>query len=120
MWYNFEPIYVATGWLRVSEQSHVVNVSVRNNSRSFVATQTQLIRSPLVMEQVVAHPDVAKIPEVTKALDPIAYLANGLIINGNDGTEFLLIAFKGPDPVDVAKVVNATIESYFKMQAEDD
>jgi len=121
VWFTFTPKYRASAWLRISEKDpFVVDQSGGQSSRMFVATQAQLIRSPLVLEQVLAKSDIARFERIQEHVAPLAYLMNGLKVKASAASEIFIISFDGEKPENAAKIVNATVEAYFKMHDQDE
>jgi hypothetical protein len=54
----FEPQYETSAWLRTESRVPYVAFPPREDSRRFVATQVELIRSPLVLGPVVSDPEI--------------------------------------------------------------
>ena len=112
----------ATAWLRVEEPApYLVEPSpLKENLGTFIGTQCHLIMSPLVLEQVLARPDIARIPDLAATAKPMDLLANRLTVRGREGSELLLISCQWSDQKTAALITNAVVEAYFKMHSQDE
>jgi len=117
---SFKPTYRAAAWLRIADSRPYIAFNSREDSRSFVSTQVELIRSPLVLGPVVSHPEIARLPELAVRQDPIAWLGDQMEVRGIGRSELFHIAFSGPDPGHSAKIVNAVVESFFQLRGQQD
>lgn len=111
-----EPVYVAENWLRIESESPFV-VFPDPEAESFVNTQIELIRSPLVLDRVVAEPDIARYPALAASDDPIAWLAARLTVAARGKSEIYVVRFQAADPQRAARIANAVVEAYFKIQS---
>jgi uncharacterized protein involved in exopolysaccharide biosynthesis len=75
---TFRPIYEATAWLRISDTTPYVAFQSREDSRRFLETQMELMRSPLVIAPIMSNAAVAQTPELQKKADPIAWLGQNV------------------------------------------
>ncbi|MCA9246997.1 MAG: von Willebrand factor type A domain-containing protein [Planctomycetales bacterium] len=92
----------------------------RGRRSQFVETQTALIRSPLVLERVAAQPEIAALPEIQAAKNPVGWLASRLSVRKTDNDDVFRIQFAGSTPEVAAQITNAVVEAYFKVQAVDE
>jgi capsular exopolysaccharide synthesis family protein len=131
IWFTFEPTYRAESWLRIEERAPFIAFQDRGGSRGFVQTQVQLIRSPLVLGPAIAQeleePDpetgaktVGALPEVSEQDDPIEWLKREISVGAVGGSELFTVAFSARRPKHSADIVNAVVNSYFDLRAEED
>lgn len=112
----FRPTYEASAWLRIEDVRPYIAFQSREDSRRFVATQVELIRSPLVMGPVVSQPEVSGLAAAEKEEDPIQWLARGVKVNSVGQSELFKISFASRDRRGSATVVNAVVDAYFTLQ----
>ncbi len=131
IWLTFEPAYRAEAWLRIAEKAPYIAFEDRTGSRSFVATQVQLLCSPLVLGPALAQeldePDpetgakkVGGLPEVTEQDAPIEWLQEEIAVAAVGGSELFTVSFTGRHPEHSAHIVNAVVGSYFDLRAQED
>ncbi len=119
LYIRFHPIYAASSWLRIENQQPYVIYNT-NESRGFVNTQVQLMRSPLVLERVVAEPDIARFEDITSRDEPVDWLASNLSVGSRGGSELFVVSFRSSNPQQAAAITNAIVEAYFKIQSQED
>ena len=64
IYFLFEPVYEATAWLRIEDTRPYIAFPDSGSSKTFIDTQVQLIRSPLVLAPVLSQPKIASIPKI--------------------------------------------------------
>ncbi len=118
----FRPQYEAQAWLRIEEHTPYIAFESRyeEQTKLFVQTQRELIRSPLVIGPVVSRPEIARIPEIEKQSDPITWLGKQVMVLAVGESELFRVVYDSPDAGNAAKVVNAVIDSYFNLRDQDD
>ena len=115
----FEPVFQASAWLRIESRALPVIYGDQLGSGRFVQNQIHLMRSPLVLGQVITDEDVAKAPEIAEAPDAIRYLQSGLSVASVGGSEYYQVSFQAHDPELSARVVTAVVNSYFQLQGKE-
>ena len=108
-------IYQAQAWLSIEDSSPYVVFRDNEASRQFVETQVQLIRSPLVLSSVVSNPEIAQISEISEAEDPIAVIAGAVTAKPVGRSELFQISYESDNPQNAAAIVNAIVDSYFRL-----
>lgn len=121
----FEPQYEATAWIRIREMRPALVFPLEEReSRQFVATQQEMLRSPEVLLPVLSRPEIARLPEIAalerKGQDKVAGLSGLLRLDQIGQSEFLRVAFRGPSAEHAAQIVNAAVEEYFKLLGQED
>jgi len=116
----FEPVYEASSWLQIEDQKPYVAFPDRYNSRRYVETQKQLIRSPMVLGPVVSDPRIARLPEIAEADDCFEALREKLTVETIGDSEILRVAFQSPSAQNAAEIVNAVTDSYLTLHLERD
>jgi len=120
IFYLFEPVYLAESWLRIESRPQYIAFAERGDSRAFVQTQVQMIKSPLVLGPVVSQPEIASCAEVHEQESPIDWLAKEIAVSQVGGSDLFKVSFAGPRPEDSAKIVNAVVQEYFDLRAQED
>lgn len=86
----------------------------------YVKTQAQLIKSDFVLNAALndGRYRIAELPTLKEQKDPIKYLDEKLIIGYSEGNELVRIGLEGDRPDDIAKIVNAVKDAYFREVVE--
>jgi polysaccharide biosynthesis transport protein len=118
----FEPVYEAAAWFRIEERTPFLAFETKDEGRSklFFQTQIETIRSPLVVGPVIKRPEIARLPEIVKQPNKVAWLAKQIRVMSVGESELFRILYAGPDPTGAANVVSAVTESYFKLRDQSD
>ena len=96
-------------------------VSRRRTIRElFVATQMELIRSPLVLGPLLSRPEISQQLEIRESPDPLAYLESKIEIKAVGRSELYTVNYTCGDPKDAQAVVNAVVDSYIQYLADAD
>ncbi|MBJ42288.1 MAG: hypothetical protein CMJ80_03170 [Planctomycetaceae bacterium] len=122
--YLFRPEYRASAMLLVRhlqpyvafrDETHVQH----DPPLRFVLTQIEMLRDPRVLGAALERPEIAELPELRRRRDPIRWLGRkGLKIAPMGESEFLELAFEGPDPNAASMIVNAVVDAYMKVVSE--
>jgi uncharacterized protein involved in exopolysaccharide biosynthesis len=120
IWFTFRPQYRAVAWLQIQEVPTHLAYPSQDNPRRFVQNQIELLRSSLVLSPVVAHPEIAALPDVQAQEDAVAFLAGGLRVVNVGDSELFEVAYLNPDGPAAAKIVNAVVDSYLRLRNEHD
>ncbi len=116
IWWMFEPVYEAQAWLRIEDRQPYIAYPQKGDSRRFISTQIALIRSPRVIKPVVSVPEVAKVPEIANAKDPIRWLGSRVKVKSIGNSELFAVSFASPNKDDAATVANAVVESFMEYR----
>jgi capsular exopolysaccharide synthesis family protein len=121
VFYLSKPVYTASAWLSIKERSPILlRNATLDDPRKFVANQIELIRSPLVLDPVIAIRDVRSAPELIEDEDPALYLRNHLKVEPKGGSDLFVIEFTSQDPAKAARIVNEVTKSYLALQQRHD
>jgi polysaccharide biosynthesis transport protein len=119
---TFVPAYEAAAWLRIDESPSYIAFESRQDTplstKVFSQTQIELIHSPLVLGP--ALPKIARLPEIAKQPDPIIWLAGHIQVKSQGESELFRVFYQGPEPEAAAQIVNAVVDSYFKLRESED
>lgn len=120
--YFHKPSYEAKGLISIEASRQFVAFPEGTNQKSdqFVATQLELLRSPIVLQPVVARPEVASLPEIKLATDPFEALSKNLSVRQVGRSEFYEISYVSADADTAATIVNAVIAEYMNKRLHEE
>lgn len=104
--------------IRANRPEVVAESSAAENADRFVRTQVNLLRSRIVLDRVIADPDIANLDELKSQLQPLDYLSQHLRVSSIENSELFLVTFDGKTPEAAAKITNAVLDSYTKIQGD--
>jgi len=116
--FTFQPTFKATAWLQIKEQPDYLAFRSEGNNYRFVQNQVELLRGPLVLERVLAKPEVAQLPEVAKQPAPIEWLQRGVMAKNVGGSDLFELSFTCPNADGAAKIVNTIVLSYLEVSQQ--
>jgi capsular exopolysaccharide synthesis family protein len=119
VWARFRPTYQASAWLQIQQSSPYLAFAMREGHDEvgrFFETQTELIRSPIVLEQVAADPDVARISGIDSLQDRIEWLHDGLAVRPVGRSELWTVSYEDYSPRGAAEIVNAVVDAYVRQR----
>jgi capsular exopolysaccharide synthesis family protein len=120
---KFTPMYRSTAVVKIAKYTpYIAYMSQERpmDPEEFTETQIELLRSPLVMEQVLAIDEVAELPELKNQSNPVAWLADRMGVTQVGNSELYSVRFDGPDPNNAALIVNSILDNYFAVRARDE
>ncbi len=119
----FTPVYRATAVMKIA--SYTPYIAYSNNEQQskpeeFTETQIELIRSPLVMEQVVSLDRVANMPEIREMDGAVGWLSDSVQVKRVGSSELYYVYLDAPQPENAAALVNAILDAYLAIKSRDD
>jgi Mrp family chromosome partitioning ATPase/capsular polysaccharide biosynthesis protein len=89
---------------------------------TYVKTTAQLLKSDFVLSRALGDERyrIAQLPTLKDQKDPIKFLDEKLQIGYSEGSELVRISLEGDRPEDLAKIVNAVKDAYFKEVIDKD
>lgn len=108
--YTYKPTYEATTWMEF-RQDWVIDRPDQDHNR-FIVTQRELIRSPPILAEALAKPEISSLPIFNGIIDPIVWLKKNIIANPIAGSNLFTISLRDEHKESVARVVNAVREAY--------
>ena len=116
------PKYEASAWVRIEESPQVVAFDLKQDSKAAVQTETELIRSPMVVAAALADTALTSkpVPEIQEQADPVNWLVKRLAIKRRGQSELYEVTFVSPNPNDAARVVNAVVKAYLSLRESQD
>lgn len=113
--YTFVPEYQAKSWIRIEP-----NNSLFPQSRfSVTQTQLQLIRTPMVLEEVIQDRNVARMPRIRNSQDPMPWLASRIGVVNVGSSNVFNVTFTNEDPKAAADIANAVTHAYYKLNQQE-
>ncbi len=105
-----------SAWIRIAKQPPMLAFDSTDalDFDLYLNTQIEILKSPLVLDQVVADPRVAKLDEIRQLSDPAGDLARRLEVRRQGKSELLVISLVGGEPAQAAKIVNLVVAAYLK------
>ncbi len=115
---TFKPKYRASSRINISEQAPwLIQRDADPKASKFVATQIEMLRSPLVLSAALSDPKINQMSEIKKRLRPVDWLMEkGLEIEPVGQSTLVEIAFSGVDPEASSHLVNTIVDEYFHIQ----
>jgi polysaccharide biosynthesis transport protein len=117
VWFTFQPTYKTTAWLIIKQQADYLAFKEDSN-KSFVQNQVELIRSPVVLEKVLAKPEIAQLPELLQQASPVEWLQKNLVAKNEGGSDIFDLSLTGPNAANVAKILNGIVDSYLEVSSQ--
>jgi capsular exopolysaccharide synthesis family protein len=77
-----------------------------------------LLRGPLVLEKVLAKPEIAQQPEVRGQASPLEWLQRNVVARNVGGSDLFELSFAGPQPANAAKIVNTIVGCYLEVSSQ--
>ena len=114
----WEPVYEVTAVFQYDERPPYLAFDISKDdgrSNKFLQTQIELIRHWVVLNPVLKRPEIAKVPEIAREVDKVAYLAKQIKVAPVGDSTLFTIAYASPDPKNAEAVVAAVTESYFTL-----
>jgi capsular exopolysaccharide synthesis family protein len=89
-----------------------------NDSERYIQTQIELLRGPVVLNQVVPLANIAAIDELKSSVDPLKTLQKHLNVQQVGKSELYEVSYIAASPDDAATVVNEVVAEYLRIQAQ--
>lgn len=116
VWMALGSQYRAEAILRIEDRRPYIAFPGESNSQMFARTQIELIRSRVVLGEILSDPKIAQLPEIKSQESPVEWLRDHIKVSALNGSELYLVTFEGPDPAGAATIVNAVMKSYWDFQ----
>lgn len=119
---TFHPSYMASAWLRIEDRAPFIAFESKegDQSKSFVQTQLELLRSPMVLEPALAKAELARLDCLAEQDDPVSWLALQIKVKAVGTSELYTVSLTCPEAKAAADVVNAVVDSYFRLREEEE
>jgi succinoglycan biosynthesis transport protein ExoP len=92
----------------------------RTDFVTYLKTTAQLIKSDFVLSNALSDPkyQIGKLPTIADQKNPIKFLEEKVEVSFKEGSEIITIRMEGEHPADVAKIVDAVREAYYREVIE--
>jgi succinoglycan biosynthesis transport protein ExoP len=120
VWYVFEPKYMATQILSIeAARPHLAFPDAEGSAR-FVETQLELLKTPTILAQLIADPEIRDQGDLAMAPDMLAYLRKEIIITAIGKSALYQVAYSSADPAYAKKVVDKLVDAYIAYVYSDE
>jgi len=117
LWWSSEPHYRASHWVEVS-QHRVLSPGATARPTNLVSSETPIILSEIIVDPVLARPEIQSLPSFKDAAGRARYLREKLELKGGGTPGRLSIAFNDTDPASASIVCNAVADEYMEYRRE--
>ncbi len=116
LYFVFPIRYEATAWIQMllNKPYYIYNEKEQRDYQSFVNTQFSLMRSPLIIEKALENPVVSRMKCITKEKDRVVWLSSNLILQSQQRSEMITVAFDAEDPKEAMEIVNSVVNAFFE------
>jgi len=120
---SYQPDYKAEAIIMVEDSAPYIAFSgstASGNMRKYVETQVELLRSSIVLDQVLGRPEIAKLKLFIQDTDKLRTLKQGLRISRIGRSELYKVSFISKSPQASADIANAVVAVYLSIQTEEE
>jgi capsular exopolysaccharide synthesis family protein len=123
-WFLLAAPYTAFAQVRIKAKDDEVVFARPEDGRSefltFLKTQARHLKSRFVLSGALSREETKNLPIVLRQPDPLAWLEDELLVDSQEGSEIIMLTFRGPDAGEVTALVNGVVKVYEKevVQAE--
>ncbi len=115
VWLSVGSRYQAEAWLTIENHRPFIAFPGMGDQK-FSRTQVELIRSPVVLGEVVKRPEIAMLTEIKAQETPVEWLEEQVHVEAVNDSEIYRIEYEGPNPTAAQLIVNAVMDTYVKFQ----
>jgi succinoglycan biosynthesis transport protein ExoP len=115
--------YRATAILMIEGSTPFIAFNAGTNAgaqNQFVQTQIELLRSPIVLEPTLAHPEVGGLAEFQGKKEPVEHMKSQLTVKQISRSELYELSYVSPSREGAAAVVNAILTEYEIVRGKED
>ena len=120
---TFTPVYRSTAVMKIASYTPYIAYTVNEQPmkpEEFTETQIELLRSPLVMEQLLTNPEIAELPEFADQENAANWLSKQVQVDQVGNSELYYVYLDAPNPQSAAVLVNAILDEYFAVRMRDE
>ncbi|MFM9118135.1 MAG: polysaccharide biosynthesis tyrosine autokinase [Planctomycetota bacterium] len=110
------PMYRAKVFLILQRSPTYIVAPLPGNVNTFVNNQVEMVKSNWVLDEVLKHESVAKIPEINSSIDPVDRLRADVSVKIMGNSDFFTIEARSINAQNAANIANAVAEEYLKYQ----
>lgn len=120
---TFTPVYRSVAVMKIASYTPYIAYTSNEqpmNPEEFTETQVELLRSSLVMEQLLTKPEIAELPELQKLENPASMLADRVQVKQVGNSELYYVYLDARRPDTAALLVNSILDEYFAVRERDE
>ena len=117
IWWYQEPTYRASHWVEVSRH-RVLSPNFVTRPTNLVSTETPIILSEIIVNPVLARPEVQALPTFQNATEREQRLRTNLVLKGGGNNDRLTIVFTDADAATASVVCNAVADEYMEYRRQ--
>jgi capsular exopolysaccharide synthesis family protein len=120
---TYTPSYQASTLIKIKDMKPSVIFGSEGNTGEtprYVETQVELLRSPVVLEPVLALPNIAAAEEISRAADRFAYLQKHVTVSRIGQSELYNVSYESTSPTDAAAIANAIVAQFLEENEKDE
>jgi polysaccharide biosynthesis transport protein len=115
VWATFTPVYEAIAWLEIKARPTFIAFEQTDTSGAFAETQLQTIKSPVVLTQVAADPEIGGSVESSAYATTLDWLKKTMKAGYVGRSELCEISFRSSNASLAARVANAVMDAYLSL-----
>ncbi len=123
VFFSFVPVYRATSVIQIASRAPYIAYEAEEaplTTEEFVETQVELLRSPIVLELVLANPEISALPTFEEQSNPVEWMVGRVKINQVGNSELYHVSIDDAQAEVSAMLVNKVIDAYFDVRNRDD
>lgn len=120
---NYKPDYMTSALVMVEDSAPYIAFSGHTpsgNTRKYVETQIELLRSSVVLNPVLARPEIARLDEFVQSTDPLSNLQKNLRLSRVGRSELYQVSYTSKSPEAAMDVSNAIVAEYLAIQSDEE
>ena len=121
--YTYVPRYQASALVMIEDSAPYIAFNGSNrvgNTRKYIETQKELLRSPIVLEPVLSRKGVAMLDEFVQSTDSMKVIQKNLRIDRIGQSELYQVSYTSKSPQAAMAVSNAIIAEYLAIQSDEE
>lgn len=115
------PTYTASALIAIEANPQYIASRATTQSgdgERYVQSQVELIRSPVVLELLLARPSIARYKGLADNKDSMAHLRSKLSVERIGDSDLFRISYTSASPAHAKEVANAVVAEYIKIQSQ--
>lgn len=118
VWRLHVPAYRSSFLVKITDRTQGI-LSTIQQTESFVLNQRVLLRSNVLLNQVLQNPEVASQPDLANEVDPVAALQQRIEVRQEAGSNMFKVTCEASSPESAATILNALISQYFQYYQDE-
>lgn len=117
LWWSSEPTYKSSHWVEVSKH-RVLSPGAASRPTNLVSTETPIILSEIILDPVLARPEIQSLPNFQDPSERERHLRDNLKLKPGGTSGRLTITFTDTDANSSSTVCNAVADEYMEYRRE--